>query len=134
MNRKLAIVLVVAAFSIGAIVGYRMAIQKYEKAVQINNENVSSGFANNSVYLLSLLRTNNPSKAIENLEMNLDWDLIFLNMDMSNAPESPLNPYFPKTIQKAKTYREKFPYKSGNRSEDEEVSNIFLHFNVSTNK
>ena len=126
--------LIVAAFLIGGIIGHRIAIQKYENEMQIQNENASSGFADNSVYLLNLLRTNNTAKAIENLEMNLDWNLIFLNTDMSNAPVSPPNPYFPKAILKAKAYREKFPYKSGNHSEDEEVSNIFLRFNASTNK
>jgi uncharacterized membrane protein len=134
MNKKLAIFLIIAAFLVGSIIGHQIASRKYERAFQINDENINSGSANNSVYLLSLLRTNNTAKAIENLEMNLDWYLIFLNSAMSNAPKSPLDPYFPKPIRKAKEYRSQFPYKSDSRLEDEEVSNIFLHIDASTNK
>jgi hypothetical protein len=134
MNKKLAIFLIIAAFLIGSIIGHQIASRKFEKILQISSENTASGYANNSIWLLNVLRTNNTAKAISNLEMNLDWDLIFLNMDMSNAPESPLNPYFQKAILKAKEYRSQFPYKSDNRLEDEDVSNVFLRINTSTNK
>ncbi|HZL78580.1 MAG TPA: hypothetical protein VFC17_06980 [Candidatus Limnocylindrales bacterium] len=134
MNKKLAIFLIIAAFLIGSIIGHQIASRKYEKIIQISSENVASGYANNSVWLLNVLRTNNTAKAIENLEMNLDWELIDLNYSMSNAPASPLNPYFYKSIQRAKEYRSQFPYKSDSRLEDEAVSNIFLHVNALTNK
>jgi hypothetical protein len=102
MNRKLAIVSIVAAFSIGGIIGHRIANQKYENEFQIRDENQISGHVSKSVYLLNLLRTNDVNKATGQLEDELDWSLIFLNIAMSNAPESPLNSYFPKSVEKAK--------------------------------
>jgi hypothetical protein len=134
MSRKLAIVLIVGSFLLGAIISHKIASRKYENAMQISSENVASGFARNSIWLLNVLRTNNTAKAISNLEMNLDWDLIGLNYDMSNAPASPLDPYFLKAVRLAKEYRSQFPYKSDSRLEDEDVSNVFLRIDDSTNK
>jgi hypothetical protein len=134
MNKKLAIIVIVAVFLIGAIFGYEAASRKYEYKIQISSEYVDSGFAKNSVDLLNLLRTNDTTKAIDNLEMNLDWDLINLSYSMSNASKSPLDPYFLKAIRVAKEYREKFPHKGENPSVDQDVSNTFLRVNTLTNK
>ena len=134
MNKKIAIALIIAAFLIGSIIGHQIASRKFEKILQVSSENTASGWANNSIWLLNVLRTNNTAKAISNLEMNLDWQLIDLNYSMSNAPASPLNPYFYKSIQRAKEYRSQFPYKSDSQLEDEGVSNILLHVNALTNK
>jgi len=134
MSKKLAIILIIAMFFLGSIIGHQLATRKYEKILQVSSENVASGYAKNSIYLLNLLRTNNSAKAIENLEMNLDWELLGLSFSMSNAPRSPLDPYFLKTIQNAKEYRVQFPHKSESPSLDEELLNIFLHVNAPTNK
>jgi hypothetical protein len=134
MNKKLAIFLIIAAFLIGSIISYKTTSRKYENEIQISSENENAAYAQNSVYLLNFLRTNNSAKAIENLEMNLDWDLFGLNYSMSNAPKSPLDPYFLKDIQIAKEYRDQFPHKSDSPSLDGEISNIFLRVNTLTNK
>jgi len=55
MNKKLAIFLIIAAFLIGSIIGHQIASRKYEKIIQISSENVASGYANNSVWLLNVL-------------------------------------------------------------------------------
>jgi hypothetical protein len=119
---------------IGSIIDHQIASRKFEKILQVSSENTASGWADNSIWLLNVLRTNNTAKAISNLEMNLDWQLIDLNYSMSNAPASPLNPYFYKSIQRAKEYRSQFPYKSDSHLEDEGLSNILLHVISLTNK
>jgi hypothetical protein len=134
MNKKLAIVLIVAAFLIGAISAYRATRQRYEKDFLLSSKAEDSGHVQNRVYLLNLLRTNNTAKAIENLEMNLDWELIFLGHYMSNAPKSPLDPYILKYIQEAKQYRENFPHKGQTVGIDQDVSNVFLLVSSLTNK
>jgi hypothetical protein len=134
VNKKLAIVLTITAFLIGAITGYRAASRKYEKDFLRSSKAEDSGYVQNRVYLLNLLRTNNTAKVIENLEMNLDWELISLGHYMSNAPKSPLDPYILKQIREAKQYREKFPHKGDNLGVDQNVSNVFSLVSSPTNK
>jgi len=116
MNKKIAIILIVAAFLIGVVGGgwrvnhflNRTTHQKIETSIIA----LELGEVGNNVAILTQIRSNNLTNGIDRLESNLDGSLLVLigsqTFDMPQFQREQLQNAF----RIAKDYRNKFPHEN----------------------
>jgi hypothetical protein len=132
MNKKLAIILIVTAFVVGAIgggwsVGYIFNDITMRLIYTSETKNAATDVA-----LLNRIRSNNVTNAVDVLETDLDGSVGMLGLYLKNIPKTERVEVL-KTLQRVKEYRDKFPHSNDYYPEINQVdSNAFLL--VETNK
>ena len=132
MNKKLAIILIVTAFVVGAIgggwsVGYIFNDITMRLIYTSETKNAATDVA-----LLNRIRSNNVTNAVDVLETDLDGSVGMLGLYLKNIPKTERVEVL-KTLQMVKEYRDKFPHSNDYYPEINQVdSNAFLL--VETNK
>ena len=147
MNKKAAII---GAFLVGVVIA--SAVAHFYYAQQIQKASLIEGYyyegllrqgvIHDSIRLLIHLRSAELTNVVERCESKIDWAVIGLAWFANDIQTNKIVPAKEKVllykdvlkgIQDAKKYRDRFPYKSGNFTNDNEVSNVFILVNVQTN-
>jgi hypothetical protein len=132
MNKKLVIVLIVAAFVVGAIgggFGISYFWVRFVNKFFVTTEAAQAGI---DVSVLNCIRKNDVTNAAELLETELDGSLIGLSAYVESTPKAQRDQMDMKIIQRAKDYRSKFPHENSEPEINQAISNAFLL--VETNK
>src|SRR5882724_8989670 len=134
MNKKLAIVLIVVAFVIGAIGGaWAMRIFYNSFMLRFASSGETSKIVND-VTALTWIRKNDVTNAVEFLENDLDSSLMYFSILVNDVPKSKIDPKDLKSLRMAKSYRDKFPYTNEDVEISQTISKRFLLLDVKTNK
>jgi len=134
MNKKLAIVLIVVAFVIGAIGGaWAMRIFYNSFMLRFASSGETSKIVND-VTALTWIRKNDVTNAVEFLENDLDSSLMYFSILVNDVPKSKIDPQDLKSLRMAKSYRDKFPYTNEDVEISQTISKRFLLLDVKTNK
>ena len=142
---------IIGAFLVGVVIA--SAVAHFYYAQQIQKASWIEGYSyeglirqeaiHSSIRLLTQLRNAELTNAVEQCEHKIDWAVIGLAWFADNIQTNKIVPAKEKVflrkdvlkgIQDAKKYRDMFPYKSGNFTNDNEVSNVFVLVNVLTNR
>lgn len=134
MSKKLAIVLIVVAFLVGAIggaVGTNYFWKRFMNTFYSTSLAAQTGM---DVSLLKQLRANNVTNAIDLLEIELDGSVVGLGVYLRDIPESRRDPTHLEILSQAKGYRSKFPHQSSSPLGDQMISNAFSLVNPENKK
>jgi hypothetical protein len=134
MNKKIAIILIIIAFLIGAGSGFFLTNYFWSNFMGKFYSTSLSAQTGMDVQLLKSLRSNNVTNAIDLLEIELDSSIVGLGVYLNNVPQSKRDSIQIKMLQRAKEYRSQFPYKEDSVLSERMISNAFLLVNVQTNK
>jgi hypothetical protein len=143
MNKKLAIILIVAAFIVGIIggggsVGYYfirhlIGINRVIEQSEIQDQ---TGNAILCISALKKLRADGTTNVAEFLESRLDDSTAALGRYVENIPNSQRDPDSVeiKVLRRTKEYRDQFPRKKTDSSIDADVAGAFNLLNDITNR
>jgi hypothetical protein len=134
MNKKLAIILIIIAFLIGAGGGFFSTNYFWLNFMGKFYSTSLAAQTGIDVHLLNSLRSNNVTNAIDLLEIELDGSVVGLGTYLRDIPESRRDSTQMKILGRAKEYRSKFPHESSSSLGDQMISNAFLLVDVQTNK
>jgi hypothetical protein len=134
MNKKLAIVLIFVAFVIGAIGGAWAMRSFYNSFILRFASSGETSKIINDVTVLTWIRKNDVTNAVEFLENDLDGSLMDFSILVNDVPKSKIDPQDLKSLRIAKSYRDKFPYTNEDVEISQTISNGFLLLDVKTNK
>jgi len=133
MNKKLAIILIVAAFLIG-VIGGGWSVGYFYNHFALRFAYISAAAKTvTDVSVLNQLQANNVTNAVRQLDTELDGSLMslwFFRKDIASSDRDMAL----KTLRKAKEYRTKFPHKSGYAEIDQTVSNALSLVDVPAGK
>lgn len=125
MSKKLSITLIIVAFLVGMAGGGLGSSYFWGHFVNKFAAMAEAANANFDIATLNQLQANNVTNAIRLMESRLDDSVGSLGFYVGQIPKAKRDPTQMKIIGKAKEYRDKFPYKSGESIIDESVSNAF---------
>ena len=126
MSKGFGIFLIVIAFVVGAVAGGWFVGDFYTSRV-LSHEvwAEEKGQMGEQLSLLTSLRQNDTTNAIEHLETRLDSSILTVGFYFKYDSDAKSEPKVLQNLQMAKSYREKYPHKTSDHPEiDESVSNI----------
>src|SRR5262249_13271525 len=103
-----------------------LAAQLWFRQAMVGNASAKGEKMAQNLRVLETLRAGHTANAIRMLEDGLDSDIITLAVQLRASDETKTfkpTPGPAKSLQWARDYRQKFPYKSGNLATDEQVKN-----------
>jgi uncharacterized protein YneF (UPF0154 family) len=134
MSKKLAIILIVVAFLVGAIGGGWSIGYFYNRLTTRLVCNTETARAVMDMAALNRIRSNNVTNAIKLLETELDGSMITLGLYLKDIPKSQLDADQLKALRRIKDYRDKFPHTNEYPELNRIISNALLLADVETNK